>query len=126
MHGDKRWIKDYRGRLKKSSDKTYKDKLGNLNSFEQKPWRARKRCVDCQEKSAELGPNTWGVECEYHQYLSHILYHTYKGNSSPPKWFRTLKNRKVRSHNNQIVRQGNRDDDQYEKLVPLLKDSSRW
>jgi hypothetical protein len=32
-HGSKKWIRDCNGRIKRSSDRTYKDKLGDIRNF---------------------------------------------------------------------------------------------
>lgn len=47
-HGDKRWIVDASGRIKRSTDRTYKDWKAGLHRFQAGP----KHCKDCAAKEA--------------------------------------------------------------------------
>jgi hypothetical protein len=93
MHGDKKWIRDYSGRLKRSNDRTWKDWQGDGNrSWEVKDLE-QKNCPDCKARKEELGrwvhPRRWDYtkkesyfdmdveyfyipwgnsECEYHRW----------------------------------------------------------
>lgn len=93
MHGDKKWIYDHSGKLKKSSDRTFKDWCGDLN----RSWKVLRdeeaACPDCIENKQHLGkwvqPRRWDyltkefyvdkdneyfytppeAECKYHREL---------------------------------------------------------
>jgi len=46
-HGKKKWIKDYRGKIKRSNNRTYYDKLGDIKVFH--PWRKNHNCNACNK-----------------------------------------------------------------------------
>lgn len=46
-HGDKKWIKDYAGRLKRSNDRTWRDKRSDLTRW--KWWKKSFKCAECEE-----------------------------------------------------------------------------
>lgn len=58
-HGDKKWIKDYRGRYKKSNDRTKKDMRGKYV----RTWWTHD-CETCKAEAEELGVRTYRYDCE--------------------------------------------------------------
>lgn len=67
-HGDKKWIRDYNGRIKRSRDRTYKDWKGDLNSYENRTSK-RRRCAACEEIERPYKEHNDAIRDEYHRQL---------------------------------------------------------
>lgn len=146
MHGDKKWIRDYKGRLKKSKDRTYKDWLSDLACYD---WAAErdeeKNCPECKVEAERIGrwvhPCTYDYEtrrwaydecrvvfyvpgytrCEYHHWKYDVRDsnpHHFKDSYYHyyPHYWRNLHNRKERRAVKTILHRGRYDEDQYDNL----------
>ncbi len=55
MHGNKKWIRDYTGRYKKSNDRSWKDWRGDLNRSYTVLRDEEYNCPECKVKKDEVG-----------------------------------------------------------------------
>lgn len=63
MHGDKKWIRDHSGRLKKSNDRTFRDWRGDLNRGYKYIREMEENCPDCIAHREEIG--VWKHPCKW-------------------------------------------------------------
>jgi hypothetical protein len=130
MHGSKKWIRDRHGRLKKSSDRTYKDWLGDLNNSHRRNWKYWYDCEDCQCNAEYNNVQRWyrrAFECESCRKAHTDLYGRdrkkwYK--TGVPKWFRQAKNREYRNTVKQIIRNAKYVEELYDMIPPDKKDAA--
>lgn len=133
MHGDKRWIRDHKGRLKKSSDRTFKDWLGDLNADEYKYYFSRE-CAECEERRRiHDSQYSWDVKCEA---CRDIWTKKWYGKGFPggprqqwyktgvPSWFRRKLNRQYRTKVKQMMRDAKYNEELYDVLPPHIRNAA--
>jgi hypothetical protein len=125
MHGDKRWIRDYTGRLKKSSDKTRKDWLGDCNRCYTVRILEIKSCSDCQDIQKDLDRYYWGqVRCSYHQWKHDISFRNDYSGRTAPKWVRKVISGKFRTRVRNIIQLAKYDYEKYDDIPPEKLDAA--
>lgn len=145
MHGDKRWIRDYTGRLKRSNDRSWKDWRGDLKRLWSERKDEEKYCPECEEVRQEVGTWVYGqrydhevrcwvedrtvekfvsplnARCEYHRWKDNVGYknpYHKKGSyySYTPKMFRKAYNQQERARVRDILNHAKYDDEKYDEL----------
>jgi hypothetical protein len=129
MHGDKKWIRDRHGRLKKSSDRTSKDWLGDLNN-QDKHYSWRNDCDECRKLTEYYNGKHYkyrwlcAFQCESCKKDSDDLWESKWSRQGVPSWYTREKNQKYRTTVKQILRNAKYDEELYDTIPPNLRNAA--
>lgn len=144
MHGDKKWIRDYNGRLKRSTDRTHKDFFSDLNRSYRALRQESKDCPDCQLRKEELGywtSSCWkyfhynevivnfplyyhvppDYECEYHRWKERVSWNRFGG-----RYGRGIPYREHRATVSQMMRRAKYDFELYDHIGNKVRNAVGW